>query len=780
MKLEDLPLDILTQILNDDTSFLVIDLWKCGSTALNGKLRRGVVSVSLKHSAEKSTTRYPRCLKEFINLQRLAIESTTAPLCSIPTLRKELRKLPSTLTELSLGFQGVTKALFMERPFVLSSNASKPERPEEGLHPDHIDQPPSSKHLKHEELDHTDTDHDEQWNLDVTWPHMKRLSVYFDTFAVTPPFTVVSRLLPQSLEYLRFDPGFDHPLHDFSSLPPNIKSLVLSRESIDSEGLRCLPQSLTDIGDCLDEQATCLLASEPSLLPNLTTFPLNIDLDPDIAIHTELCTGTVPCPQNLKELVFIDTEPEEIFHEAFALPAELKSLKLKSSGAKFDLNAEWLTRYIPQALTALEVEMIDFKEIELSMWPPHLTSLCLADPKFGPQWLPKLPRTLTSLESGALWLEREYYTADPPAYLASGIQALNGVDKDIWNTIKLSLKDSHFNSGNANEYISAVESGRLFGFPLGLTTLNLSTFTCDAPSSLVVPPQVRKLVLCPSVEFQVEEFFRLLPPSVNELYLAASPARSSIERCIELWDSQSVDASSTWLFQSKSLTRLDLVCAVNGLNGIAKYLPRTLLSLSIRLFSACFSLQSICDLPPSLTSLVIDDVSTEEDPTDGWVALLPRSLVNLEATLPMTGSDFVHLPPGLCYLSTRFHGVVTLDDVLSMPRTLRSIGDSHKVELTPVEDHPEHLMSSQFRSILQDYQPFYIIFQVPRTTINTLMGVKSRESARDLQERGQQTNWEYDSLIEIYAASSAVNETLCDDIDPRTISRLEGNAHPSI
>lgn len=704
MKLEDFPLGILIQILNDDVSFLIIELWKCGSTALNGKLRLGIVSMTLRYSAEATTTRYPRCLKEFVNLQRLSINSDSEPLCSIPTLRRELRKLPSSLTDLELTFKGVVPALFMEWP-----------RDEKVLTLDDQDEPPSPKRVKHEELVDLDADYEETWNLDITWPHMKRLKLW------GPPATITSRvfaLLPRSLEHLHLNQGLGRLQPDFSTLPRTLKTLILSDGSIDSVGLRHLPQSLTDIGNSLNEQALCLLASEPSLLPNLTTFPIDSPLGPDSTLLEQLLDGTVHCPKNLKHLVFSQTRPEQIFHEGFSLPAELEGLELNYSEAEFDLNAEWLTKYIPRTLTMLKVRTIDFEEIDSSMWPPHLTTLRVADEKFGSQWLHKLPRTLTALYSGDLSLNAEDFTADPSALLEAGIETLNGVDKDLWSTIKLTLKDSSFNSESANEYISAVESGRLFGFPLGLTALDISVFTSDASSSLILPPRVRKLVLRPTAALQVDEFFRLLPPSVEELHLHDASHPSIILNCIDSWDSQSIEPSSTWLFKSKNLTRLDLLSTSTGWEKIIKYLPRTLLSLNCHLQASVFSPETILELPPSLTSLSLECTQVI---TDDWTAALPRSLITLRGTLSMTGSDFAHLPPGLCYLNASYHGVVTLDDVLALPRTLRSIRTPTTVTPTTMEDNPELIANSQVFPFARDYHPFYNIFQTPRDAIKTMM-----------------------------------------------------------
>ena len=47
--LADLSADVIAQILDyADTSYLVIDLWKCGNAILNTKLAQSVATVSLK------------------------------------------------------------------------------------------------------------------------------------------------------------------------------------------------------------------------------------------------------------------------------------------------------------------------------------------------------------------------------------------------------------------------------------------------------------------------------------------------------------------------------------------------------------------------------------------------------------------------------------------------------------------------------------------------------------------------------------------------------------
>ena len=734
MKLEDFPLDILTQILNDDTSFLVIDLWKCGSTVLNGKLRRGVVSISLRHTAKMSTTRYPRCLKEFVNLQRLSIVAKYQALCSVPTFRKELKKLSSTLTELKISALGATSAFF--------GGASRPD--EAYAIEDEDDEPPSAKRSKQVETADADAQHEEIWNLDVTWPHMKRFSLGgrggFDNLINASVFA----LLPRSLEYLKLNPRFNHQLRDFSTLPSNLTTLILADESIDETALKRLPPSLTDIGLSVDQEATILLAKKPSLLPNLVRFPYETDPEATCEIKDEIFDNIRKWPRNIKVLTFLETNAEMIFDSEMKLPAEMEHLSISCSYSDYDLNAEWLKKLLPKTVTELNVEKIDFSKITSSMWPPHMKKLTLSDPKFGAHVLHKLPRTLINLECQEY---RDAPSVAAPASLDSGINAIEGIDNDLWNAIKPTLKDSLFANGDAGAYISAVESGLLFGFPLTLETLNLCTFRRYPKHELLLPPRLRELTFVPLAPFDASEFFRLLPPYLTVLRLEGK--LNGLLACVQAWDAQSVDPSSTWLSKSKILN-LEIGCNEKGVAPLLKYLPRGLRGLVLTASRSRFSTQAIRDLPQNLQSLVL--MGRFERDLSGWIDALPRSLTVLSANIPCEGSDLAKLPPNLTSLDYRLNGLITLENILSAPKTLSRV--CHRF-LIGDKLSPGSLSKHELQSLYQDYQPFYNIFYTSRASIeegiaqNELLRDKTHDAAiEELQNAGNEDWYEASSTGE--------------------------------
>ena len=110
----DLSSDVIAQILDyGDTSYLVIDLWKCGNARLNTKLAQSVTTVSLKDRHWTSTSRWPKCLSELRNLRSLTIDRYQGYVMgSASALSRELKTLAPTLRHLSLHCREATTALY--------------------------------------------------------------------------------------------------------------------------------------------------------------------------------------------------------------------------------------------------------------------------------------------------------------------------------------------------------------------------------------------------------------------------------------------------------------------------------------------------------------------------------------------------------------------------------------------------------------------------------------------------------------------------------------------
>ena len=689
MMLEDLPVELLSEILNDDASYLVIELWKCGSIVLNSKLRRGVVSITLTNPYTRSKTRYPRCLKEFVNLQTLAITSLYQELCTPESLRHELKQLTSKLTTLEVRVEGATTAFF-------------------GLNPDDasaaIDGAPSpSKRSKRIETDDADIEHAEAWNMDLTWPQLRHLMIECQH---SPLVLLHCRLLPRNLEYLEVRHIYlnSSDYDQLRWLPTTLRTLKLRPHLLGPEHLSLLPPTITDIGESLNAQATVELARNPLLLPNIAEFPTNAEdgyLLAELAEEVELRLHQ--WPKNIKQLSFYSSSGLLEHGDGFIdLPPQLERLTAQQSYVTADV----IAKHIPRSVTFMDFFRLEFDQIALSMWPPHMKTLAVANEDFGPHLTLYLPRTLTHfvLNDGRLVTFDDLIEGPTPH--SSGSTPLHGVDKDLWVLIKSNLRDSDFATGDANDYISAVESGRLYGFPLTLTEMDLTAYQQHRGISLLLPPQLRKLTLMPTASFQANEFFRLLPPSLVELRLLCTTHGDDLKACAVSWDLQSVDPSTTWLFKSKNLTHLNIVSRYHDMSNLIKYLPRKLRHLALRLDDSCWSIQAIRDLPPSLTFFYLHCRRIGKQPP--WVCNLPRSLTHLDASIPMAATEIAHLPPNLKTLRTRFHGPVTLDDILTVPKMLLNFS------LQVPGDDESGLTWKGLYALIQEHEPFYKILTASR------------------------------------------------------------------
>ena len=696
MKLENFPLEVLTQIIHGDHSYLAIELWKCGSVVLNGKLRRSITSIDLTHKSACTTTRYPRCLKEFINLRRLSIFSLYHGLCSAPTLSNELRQLPSTLTDLEFRVKDASPLFF--------GHVNVRNEDDQLLGDDEL--PPPSKRSKLEETPNTENEPPFLRHVSQLWPNLRRLTVG----GGGPPLAAVNfidfSMLPRTLEYLDLSMAYfaeNHLLDNSEGIPSGLKTLMFSEGFLSTSDLHFLPPSLTNIGSSLSIEAMLTLAENPTMLPNLETFPVweSERAEAMEEFNNEILSNIRKWPSNIKELVFMSETHSTIFNPELKLPAQLEILDTWDQ----ELTAPQL-ELIPRSVTSLDVGMVDWTKVTLSMWPPCLKTLMLRQFSNGSQYLHLLPRTLTKLTmdiAGDAEVPVESYSS------ASGLEALNGADKELWNTIKSTLRDSGFNGGDASAYISAVESGRLFGLPLTLTDLNISSRKEHPTLPLLLPPQLHKFTFSVPRWFDALEYFHLLPPSLTEIGLTDHINSNPFQSCIAKWDSEMIDPTTTWLFRSKNLTSLKLSCSPSIMAPVLKYLPRTLLHLVFqdRGYSR-FHEWVLAGQPAQ------------------WAQDLPSSLTSL--TTRLNAPDLATMPSTLLYLQARIAGPVTLDDVLRLPKHLLRVSlraSSPNSETDEDEDASAvSLNDSQLASFSYDYQPFRQIFEYSRQAVEAQLEVR--------------------------------------------------------
>lgn len=713
MKFEDFPLELLKQILNgDENSYVVVDLWKCGSSVLNGKLARGgVTDVCLidKTEIEHCSSRWPRFLKE-LKLERLVIKTKNSALCSLETLRSELKKLNRGLKELKIAAIGADLAFFG------NGKASTAE--------DADDEPRPAKRSKNFETEDSDLKHEELWNLDLTWPSLERLSVKGETHGSGTIDTRVFAVLPRSLLHLTLPTIFTRTPRDFSTLPPNLQTLRLRFETLDHKALKLLPNTITDIGLSLTEDAQLKLATRPHLLPNLKDFPF---IDEDEA-NSELklfygdCTSKISWPANLKVLSFCETNAEEIFSKNITLPPQLQTLHIACSYSDYDITAKWL-RKISHSLTSLRVDKIKWKEIDATMWPPLLTIMRLNDQHFRPLHFHKLPRTLITLDLGYFGCGSNSSPAFKlPEHLHAGRTSLSGNDKELWDTIKPTLiKQGHlFPTGDATAYIEAVENGRLFGLPLTLKELILTSYDHQDCFNLLTPPQVTKLQITFPANKIAAGFLELVPPSLTDLKFITNEQH---EGNLELLVAKSKPGSSA-LSKAKNLRRVRFPASdAKSTAAIVKHLPRELQDLHIEDMNRMLKCEIARFLPPTLTRLSHHGRSISS--RKNWVDLLPSTLIELE--LPycyVLGSEFARLPRNLSILCVAMRDVL-LPHFWDLPKTL--IHARHGF----IQRSEGFLRADAVRIVLLRFYNYFRIFEVPQAVVQ----LEIDEYCKDRPER---------------------------------------------
>lgn len=100
--LAEFPPEVLAIIFAGDASFLVINIWKCGSSVLNYKLQRSIESITLKDKRDWTTSRWPKCLTTFRQLKHLSVSKEGWLMPTPMALLHEMLQLPPTIETLEI------------------------------------------------------------------------------------------------------------------------------------------------------------------------------------------------------------------------------------------------------------------------------------------------------------------------------------------------------------------------------------------------------------------------------------------------------------------------------------------------------------------------------------------------------------------------------------------------------------------------------------------------------------------------------------------------------
>lgn len=550
--LATLPNDILAFILNNPhSSYLVLTLWKCGSSQLNQRLVKSISEVTLVDTKVTSSSAFPKLLSELQHLRSLTIDRGNGFLDGTsPSLFAELSRLPRGLEKLDICSRDV--------PGACNETCDGKETPY-----DWSAILPELKHLTLDSYSYRRPYVNAKWpskleTLSVPWCEYqdeklvglprtlksieKRLCSIYDYRKEGHPrrprqticFDIVSepKLLPPPLRHLAIsNVQDDHPdeykAEWINDLPLSLETLKLpSTIYFDSGAIKRLPRTLTALIDrpaitwskLADHEGQHGLFNTHLLWP-----PMLTQLD---------CFGIKPSSEDLK-----------------FLPVTLTSLSLYI-GESIDLqHLENLRRLTSLTLSGPGNGSCP---VELTNWPSSLTSLHIELSESNPEtdiWLrTHLPTSLQTL----IYIVRDYdYEYDYPIpIMPAGLTYLE-IDNcdDAWlsNPLPSTLRTllivsvcfsnprrfSNLPSGLECLYFRyLLQDSGPFCFPRTcfshlhhLHTLVISTDF--GPQKLDLPPNLTRLQMLP--EEDAVSFAAQLPPSLKYMDLTDLPSEQQQE-----------------------------------------------------------------------------------------------------------------------------------------------------------------------------------------------------------------------------------------------------------
>ena len=634
-------------------------MYKCGNHALNSRLiNKSVTEIVLIDTNPHSTSRWPRCLSQFA-LERLSINRGHAgPLGTSITLQNELKKLSASLKSLDIVGRGVAIALFSS-PAQFISNVSESD--------DEATEPPPSKRPKLAEAD-GDQLHHELWNLDITWPHMERLSIEGECRDSDFGSTIFGRL-PRSLTWFSFKDTFlrsGYP--DLSSLPSGLETLHLADWSIQTvKALKTLPKSLTNLGGSLAKAPLIELFHNSDILPNLNEFPneYHYPLSGDKIVSLFETYGHC-WPESMRTLAISRTYSHT---KLKTFPSKLVTLDI--CNLLTPITPTFIAQ-LPRTLESLTLSRFLWDGLRVSDWP-NLKHLHIENVfSFGAHYFSLLPRSLTKFEVDL----GPYHLNDQPAadalrelHDSKSIEELQEIgreslklDHERWSSAKAMLLTPYYVALGSEAYIKRVEAGELFGLPLGLVCV-----PTDAVSVRHLPllPPYTQAHAVHLMDLENPKLLAYFPPS-DTMHLSTSLYFEGRE--------PRVLPSECALYQS-NLHSLNVAYFPAEImrHSCLEYLPRSLCNLNFQNqlgTSHPVRPSELPYLPPKLQKLELSYVSTSPD--ELWLHLLPATLTWLKVLAPIYGPDLINLPPKLEHLSADFFSV-TLLQARQVPSTLRTI-----------------------------------------------------------------------------------------------------------
>lgn len=544
--LSSIPAELFSLILHSDVAYKAIDLYKCGDTLLNHRLRKAELHISLKDRGFASTSRWPKCLSKFRCLKSLSIVRPDWPILpSAVELRKEIATLAPSLERLELdicdsaGIFDVSAAnktasdpkndfrladCFVDlRHLTLRSspgseshytitNESLAWQLPAGLTTLCLDMPPYLSGLT-SDLAAMLPRHLEELSLNcenLSLAHNLPSSLSRASNVLDYSVIITDKLLP-NLEHMKL--GNIDRLFDLSVLPENLKSLDIQYSTElawSPEQIASLPRQLETLRgasltldwpalDAMSQNEDKNAPKEVSWPPALTTLDLS-----DLTLPNESYLQYLPSAlTSLKKLVIRDGHRHNTHPTAAAMRTD-------------DADEVSATCLLPKSLKQLHLSRISpYDMIEL---PSSLTDLTLDFPaklKFGKE-APELPNSLTRL-TAQQW-PAYWFSSLPSSLTELSVQSLVG-DFDAENFAKLpqNLRVLEINESKLQIFNSKLN----FSHFTDLNTLVLPR-ECNFKSALLldIPSTVKHLGLTIHGTPKVEHVQKL--DSLVTLHLASN------------------------------------------------------------------------------------------------------------------------------------------------------------------------------------------------------------------------------------------------------------------
>lgn len=654
-RLQDLPEDVLAQILVGETSVAALALWRTFNRQLRAKLINGGINhLELGAVTVGNHGSWPRYLNLF-KLRSLTIDllSCSSELRTGPMVKGELQRLwhgLETLEIRSCNFHAVFKLGEEVESIKKATDTHRGSSPPAGS-------------IEYCGSNSGDTISDD-WDMTLTHPNLK--SLILGTRWILAPSSLSSRLdfgnvgfLPRSLTHLDLcQHQLEFDMNLCLNLPPQLTFLCFdttkSAPPITGELIDYLPHSLTEITsnrgtrECYDMTALVKLANPArKCLPNLATFPYNGPAEYWYLIYRQ--HRAWPVNVCFMHLTLGRTEGRD----------HIDWRNLNSIGYPQEWLPENMITHLPKTLTSLKTSRITWSlvpENAAYFWPPNLTSMALQDSKCFRNFA-LLPRTLKTLE---------IHGYDPGSSstcsLTDARHCLENLDIDLWRSIKAQLRthrDSQLVTAGARKgvdsFIHEVEAGGLLGLPLTLTSLDINSGVGEI--SFLIPPLVTRAVL---VRCSTHHPIQAISPFLTDLRVSVRPGE--------------IEALSSYIdHRDSSITSLSISAPRPGSRLLGLF-PRNLRSLTIdttpmfyRSSPATMDATALRKLPSTLTALHIAIMVSGTN----WIRGLPRSLLRLTVAQPIEAEDYEHLPPQLQFLKAHAPTLpFIMDQIDARPKTL--------------------------------------------------------------------------------------------------------------